>query len=105
MDAYQHVSVWAPACTIQNKFDSEDISFTMAAGPITVFFLFCSIGNVGAAEAETASGVNPIRKVTTMLQNMQTKIAAESSKKEKMFDQYMCYCNLRTLPWSSFASF
>jgi len=28
----------------------------------------------------------------TMLQNMQTKITAEGAKKEKMFDQYMCYC-------------
>lgn len=28
-----------------------------------------------------------------MLQNMQTKITAESAKKEKMFDQYMCYCS------------
>jgi len=37
--------------------------------------------------------VNPIRKVVTMLQKMQTKIAAEGEKKEKMFDQYMCYCN------------
>merc|ERR1719230_333042 len=27
-----------------------------------------------------------------MLQNMQKKIAAEGAKKEKMFDQYMCYC-------------
>merc|ERR1719375_2105946 len=35
---------------------------------------------------------NPIRKVVTMLQNMQKKIAAEGAKKEKMFDQYMCYC-------------
>jgi septal ring factor EnvC (AmiA/AmiB activator) len=27
-----------------------------------------------------------------MLQNMQAKITAESAKKEKMFDAYMCYC-------------
>merc|ERR1719327_1889727 len=37
--------------------------------------------------------VNPIRKVTTMLQNMQTKITAEGAKKQAMFDKYMCYCN------------
>merc|ERR1719265_1612156 len=28
-----------------------------------------------------------------MLQGMQTKIAAEGEKKEKMFDRYMCYCS------------
>jgi len=37
--------------------------------------------------------VNPIRKVVTMLQNMQTKIAAEGATAEKAFDKYMCYCN------------
>jgi septal ring factor EnvC (AmiA/AmiB activator) len=37
--------------------------------------------------------VNPIRKVVVMLQNMQKKIAAESAKKEKAYDQYMCYCS------------
>merc|ERR1719487_460261 len=28
-----------------------------------------------------------------MLQNMQTKITAEGAKREKMYDQYMCYCS------------
>merc|ERR1719498_1704726 len=28
-----------------------------------------------------------------MLQNMHTKISAEAAKKEKMFDEYMCYCS------------
>jgi len=28
-----------------------------------------------------------------MLQNMQKKISAEGAKREKMYDQYMCYCN------------
>jgi len=28
-----------------------------------------------------------------MLQNMQTKITAESAAKEKLFDKYMCYCS------------
>merc|ERR1719269_572522 len=36
--------------------------------------------------------VNPIRKVVTMLQNMQSKIQAEGAKKKNMFDTYMCYC-------------
>jgi chromosome segregation ATPase len=43
-------------------------------------------------EDRTNLNVNPIRKVVVMLQNMQKKIAAESDKKEKMYDQYMCYC-------------
>merc|ERR1719424_1331485 len=59
--------------------------------------LLCTAGHVSAVEvsASTSSGTsaNPIRKVVTLLQNMQKKIAAEGAKKEKMFDQYMCYCN------------
>jgi septal ring factor EnvC (AmiA/AmiB activator) len=54
---------------------------------LVVAFFLGALGNAGATE------VNPIRKVVTMLQNMQTKIAAEGEKKQKMFDQYMCYCN------------
>jgi len=53
---------------------------------IAALFL-CALCNAGAME------VNPIRKVVTMLQNMQTKIAAAGAKAEKAFDQYMCYCN------------
>merc|ERR1719443_2511713 len=59
----------------------------MAARTVVALLLLCLVGNVGATTA------NPIRKVVTMLQNMQKKIAAESAKKEKMFDQYMCYCS------------
>jgi len=65
----------------------------MAPGPVIAALLLCSVGNVGAVESQSGVSVNPIRKVVTMLQNMQTKIAAEGAKKEKMFDQYMCYCN------------
>merc|ERR1719409_42700 len=43
-------------------------------------------------ETQAKVSVNPIRKVVTMLQNMQSKITAEGAKREKMFDQYMCYC-------------
>jgi len=54
---------------------------------VAAVVLLLALGNAAAME------VNPIRKVVTMLQNMQTKIAAEGAKKEKMFDTYMCYCN------------
>jgi septal ring factor EnvC (AmiA/AmiB activator) len=64
----------------------------MAAVRVVAAILFCIVGNAGAAGVEATLNVNPIRKVVTMLQNMQKKIAAEGAKKEKMFDQYMCYC-------------
>jgi len=62
----------------------------MAARLLIAVFL-SALCNAGAVE--TTVNVNPIRKVVVMLQNMQKKIAAESAKKEKAYDQYMCYCS------------
>jgi chromosome segregation ATPase len=52
-----------------------------------VAFLLCASGSA------TGTTANPIRKVVTLLQNMQTKITAEGAKKEKLFEKYMCYCS------------
>jgi septal ring factor EnvC (AmiA/AmiB activator) len=42
---------------------------------------------------QTSEGTaNPIRKVVTMLQNMQNKVAAEGEKEEQLFEKFMCYC-------------
>jgi chromosome segregation ATPase len=35
---------------------------------------------------------NPIRKVVTMLQNMQKQVTAEGEKEQELFDKFMCYC-------------
>merc|ERR1719174_1886786 len=35
---------------------------------------------------------NPIRRVVTMLQNMQKKVEAEGKKEEELFEKFMCYC-------------
>jgi len=54
--------------------------------------LLCAL--VGTATASDESHkVNPIRRVVTMLQMMQNKVAAEGEKKEKIFNQFMCYCD------------
>merc|ERR1719454_98481 len=39
------------------------------------------------------SGSNPIRKVVTMLQDMQKTVEAEGVKEEELFDKFMCYCS------------
>jgi len=36
--------------------------------------------------------VNPIRRVVTMLQSMQKKVASEGEKEQVLFDKFMCYC-------------
>jgi len=36
---------------------------------------------------------NPIRKVVTMLQDMQKTVEAEGEKEKALFEKFMCYCN------------
>jgi len=36
---------------------------------------------------------NPIRKVVTLLQNMQKKVTAEGEKEQALFEKFMCYCS------------
>jgi len=45
----------------------------------------------GLAVGQTAEA-NPIRKVVTMLQNVQKKVEAEGEKEEQMFLKFQCYC-------------
>merc|ERR1719281_2090540 len=51
----------------------------------------CLLALPAAAETEMV-GANPIRKVVTMLQNMEKKVKAEGEKEAALFEKYMCYC-------------
>merc|ERR1719197_417520 len=59
-----------------------------------VLFSLAALANAGLQENQDASQIhaNPIRKVVTMLQNMQKKVAAEGEKEKELFDKFMCYC-------------
>jgi len=45
-----------------------------------------------AAGRSAEAGANPIRKVVTMMQNMQKEIAETGAKEKELFDKFMCYC-------------
>jgi hypothetical protein len=45
------------------------------------------------AQAEMQQGANPIRKIVTLLQNMQKEIEAEGAKEKELFDKFMCFCS------------
>jgi len=50
----------------------------------------------GGAHAESNKQTllaNPIRKVVTMLQDMQKSVEAEGEKEKELFEKFMCYCN------------
>jgi len=51
------------------------------------------LASATALTIDTEHKVNPIRRVVTMLQMMQNKVAADGEKKQKVFDQFMCYCD------------
>merc|ERR1719439_412058 len=39
---------------------------------------------------------NPIRRIVTLLQDMQKEIETEGKKEEKAYDKFMCYCDGNT---------
>merc|ERR1719183_3178300 len=47
---------------------------------------------VVAVDQGSAVVANPIRKVVTMLQNMEKKVRAEGEKEKELYDKFMCYC-------------
>jgi uncharacterized coiled-coil DUF342 family protein len=56
-----------------------------------VFVLCLTIG-FSTSLAEMSGGANPIRKVVTLMQNMQKEIEAEGAKEKELFDKFMCFC-------------
>merc|ERR1719390_8636 len=53
-----------------------------------------SVHQMGAVEIGT--GMNPIRKIVTLMQNMQKEIEAEGAKEKELFDKFMCFCSANT---------
>merc|ERR1719433_1952367 len=56
------------------------------------FAFLWSAPNMVLAAEETSSTPNPVRKVVTMLQNMQKKVTAEGEKEADLYKKFMCYC-------------
>jgi len=49
-------------------------------------------GSAIASEQKTL-GANPIRKIVTLMQNMQKEIEAEGAKEKELFEKFMCFCS------------
>jgi len=55
----------------------------------------CSLIVVGTGlqqHSEVTAVANPVRKVVTMLQNMQKKVEEEGEIEKKLYEKFMCYC-------------
>jgi len=57
-----------------------------------IFLVVACFGSANAAEQQTM-GANPIRKIVTLLQNMQKEIEAEGVKEKELYDKFMCFCS------------
>jgi septal ring factor EnvC (AmiA/AmiB activator) len=54
-----------------------------------VYLLLALFAGVAASDMMA----NPIRKVVTLMQNMQKEIETEGAKEKELFDKFMCYCH------------
>jgi len=60
-------------------------------------FAILLLGLVAGAAASNADlEANPIRKIVTLLQDMQAEITEEGKKEQELYDKYMCYCETST---------
>jgi len=62
----------------------------------TVLLLGLLAGAALAVKEERSNVANPIRRVVTLLQKMQSSVAAEGEKEKKLFEEFMCYCKTGT---------
>jgi len=60
----------------------------------TIFFLILSHAAASSVDIQTSdqAAANPIRKVVSMLQMMQKRVAAEGEKESALYTKFMCYC-------------
>jgi len=61
-----------------------------------VLLLGVLAGAALAAKEDSSNSANPIRRVVTLLQKMQSSVAAEGEKEKKLFEEFMCYCKTGT---------
>jgi chromosome segregation ATPase len=59
---------------------------------ISTLALVAVFSLASASQEKATARANPIRKVVTMLQNMEKKVVAEGEKEKDLFEKYMCYC-------------
>lgn len=51
-----------------------------------------SFASVAQTNEDARAMANPIRKVVTLLQRMQTQVTAEGEKEKELYEKFMCYC-------------
>jgi len=60
---------------------------------MTVLLVALCVGVAVAAGRSDAIAPNPIRKIVTLLQDMQKEVAHAGKQEEELFDKFMCFCD------------
>jgi len=68
-------------------------SRVVAALVATLLCTCVSARTKAVAVADADMSANPIRKIVTLLQDMQKEIEAEGAREQQLFDKFMCFCN------------
>merc|ERR1719271_573040 len=60
-----------------------------------LLFTLCAFGALARSVQSTDmdQGANPIRKIVTLMQDMQKEIEAEGAKEKELYDKFMCFCS------------
>eukprot|EP00746_Dinoflagellata_sp_MGD_P149655 gnl/MRDRNA2_/MRDRNA2_81657_c0_seq5.p1 gnl/MRDRNA2_/MRDRNA2_81657_c0~~gnl/MRDRNA2_/MRDRNA2_81657_c0_seq5.p1 ORF type:complete len:721 (+),score=251.65 gnl/MRDRNA2_/MRDRNA2_81657_c0_seq5:77-2164(+) len=61
---------------------------------VRALLLAVCMGCVSGAKVQIAA--NPIRKVVTLMQNMQKEVEVELAKEKELYDKFMCFCDAGT---------
>jgi chromosome segregation ATPase len=57
-----------------------------------VLAVLLGLAAAASATAQAGEGENPIRRIVTMLQNMQVEIEKEGEESKEMYEKFMCFC-------------
>merc|ERR1719207_281761 len=60
---------------------------------MNILVVVLGLSAVAYGNHQEARGANPIRKIVTLMQNMQKEIEEEGAKEKELFDKFMCYCS------------
>jgi hypothetical protein len=77
--------------TVRFFFSTVVVGSNSAA--MNMLFVVLSLSAVANGYQTEALGANPIRKIVSLLQNMQKEIEAEGAKEKELFDKFMCFCS------------
>jgi len=70
--------------------------FLTPLSPTSMRVITATVFAAAASSGATNLSRNPIRRVVSMLQDMQKKIEAEGKAQEKAFHKFQCYCETNT---------